>query len=229
MKNATAQSAVTTAPDYFHALDGIRVLLAIVIALYHTSWASNIAGLQLLKNGPVVVDIFFVLSGFIMFQLYSQSINNVSDGMSYMKKRVARIYPLHFVTLIMMLIYSCLLYAVHHFGIAELQPGEVMPFQSESESSFKAFIANLTLTNSMGVLDTLSYNTPAWSISVEFFAYIIFALMMIFCRPHKLWHFALIGIAIVVNCAVLSTIKPNLDFHYDLGIFRCLGGSIQVC
>jgi len=61
----------------------------------------------------------------------------------------------------------------------------------------------------MGVLDNLSYNTPAWSISVEFFAYIIFALMMIICRPHKLGHFALIGIAIIVNYAVLSTIKPN--------------------
>jgi len=131
----------TTAPDYFHALDGIRGLLAIVIALYHTPWASNIAGFQLLKNGPIVVDIFFVLSGFIMFQLYSQSINNISDGMFYMKKRFARIYPLHFVTLIMMLIYSCLLYAVHHFGFADLQSGEVMPFQPESGSSLKAFIA----------------------------------------------------------------------------------------
>ena len=43
-------------------------------------------------------------------------------------------------------------------------------------------------------------------------------------RPTKAWHFGVIAILIAVNYAVLSTLKPSMDFHYDLGFWRCLGG-----
>lgn len=211
-------------PEYFHALDGIRGILAVVIALYHTSWLSNIAGVRLLINGPIVVDFFFVLSGFIMFQLYSKKINTTHEGISYLKKRIARIYPLHLFTLITMTGYLFLIFLINYYGYAEINSGETLFFQSGSPHNLKSLFANLTLTQSIGILDNLSFNTPSWSISVEFFAYIFFALMMIFFRPNKAFHFVIIAVAIITNYAILSQIKPNLDFHYDLGIFRCLGG-----
>lgn len=63
-------------PVYFGALDGFRGLLAIMIAIYHTMWLSHFNNSDLFTTGPVLVDMFFVFSGFLMFTLYDGKISN---------------------------------------------------------------------------------------------------------------------------------------------------------
>ncbi len=212
------------APKYFGALDGFRGVLAIMIAIYHTIWPTHFNSSDLFTNGPVLVDMFFVFSGFLMFYLYGAKIKTRADGIGFIKRRFARIYPLHFFMLIVFTLYACARVVAHAIGIANYEPGEILPFQPGAVESFGGFISHLTLTHSMGVNDALTFNPPSWTVSVEFWAYFVFVAMLLWARPFKNWHFALIAAGIAVLYFWLSRIKPNMDFHYDYGFWRCLGG-----
>jgi len=211
-------------PVYFGALDGFRGLLAIMIAIYHTMWLSHFNNSDLFTNGPVLVDMFFVFSGFLMFTLYDGKIGSGAEAKSFMKRRIARIYPLHFFMLMVAVLYAFARIIAHFVGIATYTDGEILPFQAGAADTVWSFLSNLTLTHSMGVHDSLSYNMPSWTVSVEFWAYFVFIGMMMYMRPKKLWHFIVLSIVIGVNYWVLSGLKPDMDFHYDLGFWRCLGG-----
>jgi len=211
-------------PLYFGALDGFRGLLAVMIAVYHTMWLSHVNGTDLFTNGPVLVDMFFVFSGFLMFTLYDGKISDGEKARSFMKRRIARIYPLHFFMLMVALLYAFARILAHFVGLATYTPGEILPFQAGASDTIWTFLSNLTLTQSMGLHDSLSYNMPSWTVSVEFFAYFVFIGMMMWARPKKPWHFMLLSVLIGVNYYVLSRLKPDMDFHYDLGFWRCLGG-----
>ena len=195
-----------------------------MIAVYHTMWMSHANSSDLLTNGPVLVDIFFVFSGFLMFTLYDGRLNSGADGKAFIKRRIARIYPIHFVMLIVAFLYAFARLVAHWVGLATVTPGEILPFEAGAAETLQSFISNLTLTQSMGFHDHLSFNMPSWTVSVEFWTYFVFLGMMLWARPKKLWHFMVIAVLIGVNYFVLSRLKPDMDFHYDLGFWRCLGG-----
>lgn len=83
---------------------------------------------------------------------------------------------------------------------------------------------HLTLTHSIGLQDSLTFNYPSWTISVEFFTYIFFAALMLWARPSKVWHYGLLALGIAAIFSLLSALKPNMDITYDLGFLRCLAG-----
>lgn len=222
--NITTPQTRTTTPEYFHALDGVRGLLALLIAVYHTVWRSNLGQNSLLNNGPAVVDIFFVLSGFIMYRLYCDKLTNAEDALSYMKKRFARIYPLHLAMLLVMVVFASLRVVAHVIGIANYEQGEILPFGTGAAETMSSFFGHLTLTHSMGVFDQLSYNVPSWSISAEFFAYLTFAVTMVLFRPKKGSHILFICAGICLTYYSLAQVKPDLNINYDLGFVRCLAG-----
>lgn len=211
-------------PEYFGALDGFRGALAILIAIYHTIWLTHLDGLALLTNGAVLVDLFFVFSGFLMFGLYRGKLKSAGDAKTFIRRRLARIYPLHFFMLIAFTGFSCLRLVAHWVGISIHQEGEILPFMDGAAETVASFLSNLTLTQSMGLHDSLTYNPPAWTVSVEFWAYFVFLGMMMWAPPKKAWHFGLIAIMVASLYGWLSTQKPNMDFHYDLGFWRCLAG-----
>jgi len=211
-------------PQYFAALDGFRGVLALMIAVYHTMWLSTINSTELFNNGPILVDLFFVFSGFLMFYLYDGHINTGAQGKAFIKRRIARIYPIHFVMLMVAVLYAFARIVAHWLGFATLTPGEILPFQPGAAETWQSFAAHLTLTQSMGLHDQLSFNIPSWTVSVEFWTYFVFLGMMVWARPKKPIHFMVIAALIAVNYYVLSGLKPDMNFHYDLGFWRCLGG-----
>lgn len=221
---AAGRTQIRSQSDYYGALDGFRGVLALMVAIYHTIWLSGINSHDLLNNGPVLVDLFFVFSGFLMFRLYKGRLVNRASGLDFIKRRFARIYPLHFFMLMVFVLYQFARVISHKVGLSVVEPGEILPFQAGAAESLPSFLANLTLTQSMGILDSLSYNPPAWTVSVEFWAYFVFLAMMLIAPPSKPRHFAIITLLIVAIYATLSRLKPDMDFHYDLGFWRCLGG-----
>ncbi len=209
---------------YFVSLGGVRGIFAILIAIYHASWISNINSSDLLTNGTLMVDIFFVLSGFLMFRLYDGHLNSGGDGRNFIKRRFARVYPLQFFMLLVLFLYALARLVAQWVGVATYDVGEILPFEHGATETIQSFLSNLTLTQSMGFHDHLSYNMPSWSVSVEFWTYFVFLGVMLWARPKKAWHFSVIAILIGINYYVLSTLKPDINFHYDLGFWRCLGG-----
>ena len=222
---SSRSTQVTSSPKpYFQALDGFRGLFALFVAIHHTTWFSYSNYGSFINEAFVIIDLFFALSGFLMFYLYQNSLNEPSDVASFLKKRVARLYPLHLFMLFVFIGFSCARLLAHEFGLAVHEAGETLPFHKGASEGWMSVLHHLTLTHSIGLQDSLTFNYPSWTISVEFFTYIFFAALMLWARPSKVWHYGLLALGIAAIFSLLSALKPNMDITYDLGFLRCLAG-----
>ena len=210
--------------EYFGALDGFRGLLALTVAIYHTPWGSQLNATPFFNQGAVIIDLFFVFSGFLMFTLYGRSLKTSARAKSFLWRRFARLYPVHFVMTMVFLAFALVRLVAHKAGLATQNIGEILPFEVGSTETLYSLFTNLTLTQAMGLHDSLTFNPPAWTISVEFFAYFVFAAMLLWLPPKKLWHFAVIGAGVAGIYMFLASVKPDMNITYDYAFWRCLGG-----
>lgn len=149
----------------YPSLESLRGLAALMVALIHSSFVVA-AYPPLVEQASIFVDFFFILSGFVMALAYAEKIDQGLSFRTFTLLRFGRLYPLHLFMLLMWLPYILLKgYAHFEMGLG----GD--PFDKNSLSNF---FANLLLINGMGTTQTLSWNYPAWSISVEFFTYLVF-------------------------------------------------------
>jgi len=120
--------------------------------------------------GTVAVQFFFILSGFIFFMFYRIKIlEKTIDFKSFIFLRLTRLYPLHLLTLIIVLV-------IQFFYNQSYS--EYFIYKS---NNFENLIAHFFLIQEWGIIgETASYNGPSWSISVEFFLYITFFIISIF-------------------------------------------------
>lgn len=222
-KPAKVKAKLASRP-YFAALDGFRGVFAILIAVHHTNWFSYLNYRTFINDAFFMLDMFFAFSGFLMFTLYRTSLHSSQQAKSFIGKRFARLYPMHLFTFGLFFAFAIFRLWAHKEGLATHDPGEVLPFSPGAANNWWSALTNLTLTHSMGLNDSLSFNAPSWTISVEFFAYFVFAGMMLWAPPQKLWHFGLMGLGVTGAYMVLYHLKPNMDITYDYGFLRCLGG-----
>lgn len=115
-------------------------------------------------RGAWGVDVFFVLSGFVMMHVYESRFAGgvrLREAARFLGLRLGRIYPLHVAVLALMAV-----------GYASGRlPWDRHPFE------VGALVANLLLVHCWGFQDVLVWNRPSWSISAEWFAYLLFPLM----------------------------------------------------
>ncbi len=136
-----------------------RFIAALWIVFFHfgTTATTNINNpiiTRVVSNGFQAVSFFYVLSGFIMAYLYYSSfLDNQFQLFKFWKARFARIYPAYFVALLF-----CFLFYLYWGTDLRLVDSivELLCLQTWKCSSFPG------------------YNYPDWSISVEFFFYLIF-------------------------------------------------------
>lgn len=149
----------------FEALDAWRGICALLVALYHLSAAGYFFDFPIVRNGGAGVEFFFVLSGFVIAYAYR---NGVSAP-SFLLRRFGRLYPLHLFTLgVLVCIELAKLVALASLGVTAGSPA----FQGDS--SLPSLVANLLLANGLGFFDYYSWNGPSWSISTEFYTYLIY-------------------------------------------------------
>jgi peptidoglycan/LPS O-acetylase OafA/YrhL len=158
-------------------LDIARGLAAISIGIFHYKifYAHNLSiNTYILENQPyynyirlvydygwIAVQFFFLLSGFIFFKLYLKKIYEKKISFyNFAVLRISRLYPLHFITLIIVLLIYFLL--------------DNNNFQNPIRADLEHFIYNLFLIHEWGLSKFSSFNEPSWSISVELLMYLIF-------------------------------------------------------
>ena len=135
-------------------------MAAMAVVLFHVPFTlTRTVGWTVLPDGPLGVSFFFILSGFILSHVYGGTRFGVAN---FYRKRLARIYPLHVLTL--------LAWIVLFFG----QWGNSLPDRVNSG------IANVLLLHAFfsGPLFNLGYNAVSWSISVEAFFYLLFPILV---------------------------------------------------
>ena len=154
-------------PENLKPLTSMRFLAAFWVVMFHywpkldlgpaTGWTPG-----LVAQGYLGVELFFVLSGFILCHVYLAS---TADGSfrygPFLWARLARVYPLHLATLI----------GVGLLGLAAAVAGISI---DDSILSWASLPANLTLTQAWGLAPEAAWNHPSWSISAEWFAYLCF-------------------------------------------------------
>ncbi len=161
----TSRQRVTTPA---RTLTGIRALASWLVVVYHfreylpaakTSYISLAA-----DHGNLAVDLFFVLSGYVMSRSYGawfrQSLRP-SRYLVFLGLRLSRIYPLHAVVLLAFMTLEMALASRPQAG------GAGHPDWSYALLSFG-------LIQSWGLTHEAALNVPAWSVSTEWLAYLLF-------------------------------------------------------
>lgn len=185
------------AANRIHQLDGLRGLLAVFVALYHLQ--ASFPALQpfLLIQAPIflqgwyAVDVFFVMSGFVMLHVYGKTFANgvtLPLFLRFMWARVVRLYPVHLFALLVTLVLL----------LPMLIPHRELFLAWSGRYSLGAFLASLFMLQSPWV-DYRSWNYPAWSISAEWHAYVVFPLLVLMMRKCSVWmSWLLIGLGVAV-------------------------------
>lgn len=203
---------------YLHNLTALRGIAATLVALIHFHFF--IGPVMPYDNANVIdklylmVDLFFILSGFIMCYVYESNFNSGIKRKNYknfMVARFARIYPLHILTL-----FAEVCIFLFMLSVSKL---EFLPLPSQNMYNLSAIPTNLLFLHTMGFHDFVTWNSPSWSLGAEWWAYVLFPFLFIVFKKlnYKNWFIGL-GIALVGWIAiefVLSGLEPFMHFPPD--------------
>jgi peptidoglycan/LPS O-acetylase OafA/YrhL len=225
-------------PAYLSTLTPLRGIAALLVVIFHASLfigpliPADTSGL--IGTGWLWVDFFFVLSGFVLTHVYGHSFRERitwSSYRGYLLARFARVYPLHLATLLVAVALTLWLRSL---------AGELMPIV-QVMFDLKAVPASLLLVQSLHLFATPPLNTPSWSLSTEWWVYMLFPLLVrpLFRLSARGKGVALAGIA-VLYLTLIFYVAPRfgnlifagmgmhrgatLDLTADWGYFRCLAG-----
>ncbi|MCE9634831.1 MAG: acyltransferase [Planctomycetes bacterium] len=221
-----ASTPTPTPRDEIRALTGIRWFAAVWVLVYHAQqhgmsaalpglsawrWLQQAGGL-----GYLGVDLFFVLSGFVLTWTYADRLRSFSaaDYARYLAARLARIYPVHLFVLLLVTL------AVTGRSLGAWDgPWHGPGFRAHD------FALHLGLVHSWGFGSWLSWNQPAWSISAEWFAYLWFPFLCSWLvKVRSPWTTGILACAAVTAVAVIA---PQLAPRACLNVPQ-LGGLVRV-
>ena len=219
---------------YLTTLTPLRGIAALIVVVFHSNLMlmrfMPMSKPHVITAGWLWVDFFFVLSGFILSYVYGENFKgyiSVESYWTYIKARFARVYPLHFCTMIWCLICATVIIqkaeGIHPFFRDMLNPMSAIP------STF--------LMQSLGFYISAPLNTPSWSLSTEWWMYMIFPLLVPLFNGVKLFgkiltFVGIAGIFLLVKYylgPVHSPFpggSPSLNVIADFGIFRCAAGFL---
>ena len=198
-------------------LESLRGLAALLVVFYHIPKWNPMLNVGIVNNAYLMVELFFVLSGFVIFNAYAGKITSRKDLLRFQLLRFGRLYPVHLLFLLAFLAIE----TVKYFADARLGVNvhNSRPF---GENDFGAFVKNIFLVQSVLPDQPVTFNYPAWSISVEFYTYLVFGLVMLFLGKAKHTFFALI--------ATTSFVLLGMGWTFGSeNMLRCLGGFFLGC
>ncbi|WP_081604443.1 acyltransferase family protein [Pseudoalteromonas ruthenica] len=200
----------------FKSLDAFRGIAALMVVLFHSPFFSHDKPL-LFTKADIFVDFFFILSGFVITHAYMARLQAGYSLKRYMQARLARLYPLHLIVLLLWLLYAGARYAIGlHINI------DNSPFFMQND--LHALTTHLALVNAHGLDNHLSWNAPAWSIGAEFSCYVVFAVLTI-CLPKHMNKITFVVTLLVLCYFVIYITKPHTLLRtFDMGFVRALGG-----
>src|SRR5579871_70722 len=150
------------------------------------------------RSFSLLVDMFFTVSGVVIAFVYFAQVTDTQSYFSFLRKRIARLGPLHWLTLA---IFVAIGLAGHFFHIQMNHPELYNP---------QCFPSNLLFLNSVGFCPYLSFNGLSWSISAEMLMYV--------CVPILFWimrrHMAGAGLIAAIAWLALTFIPGTLWYKW---------------
>ena len=175
------------AAQQLSALTGVRGLLCLwvwflhigLIGAEHFAWDLDARfgsiAVDIMMHGYLAVDMFFILSGFVLLHVYQDRLHSWKQRCQFWRARFARVYPLHLVTLSVVLAayFGGLIPGVPVFP--PLESGALVP----DNQLLPSFLKNLLLVQSWNWWPHATWMGVAWSISAEAFMYLCFPLVLL--------------------------------------------------
>lgn len=151
----------------FYVLDAFRGLSALLVFLYHMPEHSFLTKNSFVVNSGFFVDLFFILSGFVIYHNYKDKDFNYNYSKYFIRRRFNRLVPLHIYTLLILVLLEVIkLLTLSYIDYTDL------PFTTHN---FSNLLPQLFLLNSTPFFTGFQWNGPNWSVSAEVISYIIFA------------------------------------------------------
>lgn len=207
-KHLTTEMSSSLNEQYRPDIDGLRAIAVLAVVLHHAfpSW---------FKGGFVGVDIFFVISGYLISSIIFQQLQrNTFRFSDFYARRIRRIFP----ALILVL------GAVLGFGWWWLTPSDYRLLAGHTIAG-SAFVANFVFWNEAGYFDAASTTKVLlhlWSLAIEEQFYLIWPLVLYALHRWR-WHalraiFVLLLFSFAVNMAWVKG-QPEAAFYNPLARF----------
>ncbi|MGR5258702.1 acyltransferase family protein [Vibrio astriarenae] len=202
----------------FEVLDSFRGISAICVVVFHLHFVGSFTEWSFFRGSYLFVEFFFVLSGFVLAHGYG-----MKEGLKftpYIKARFYRIYPLHLTMLVVMFGFEIAKLLAHEFAGITFND---IPFTGSNHPI--QLIPDLLLIQSwFPATANGSFNYPAWSISIEFYLYIILFVTISLCKQQRTLLWASISLATLA----LLTLFPQSPHRVPLTGLTCFFGGASI-
>ncbi len=207
---------------------GLRGFLALLVTALHLNIdlvfpAFKERGVSNWFNGALCVDIFFILSGFILCLMYDEKLSP-KTARNYVVARVARIFPLHTVCLLVVF----LMYLV----------GSKLGLDIGKDYKGSDFFSQLFLIHEWFPLSVDQWIKTSWSVSFEWLAYLLCFPVFVFlsrrCKLSDISNNSLISLSIISGAVCFLTYIAHYEFSLSrttglIGVVRCFSGFLSGC
>ena len=199
------------------ALTGVRGIAALWVVMLHASprfyQGTGFADVALFEMAWFGVDIFFMLSGFILAHVHFRDFETFTWRATgeFIYLRISRIYAVHLFSLAVVV------------GFFFLTVALGKPMYDRPRFSLELFVANLFLVQSWGWADNDSWNILAWSISTEWLMYLLFPVIAFVLSRLRCGVGAIVcaGLSLLAVVAVLRMLGLDGTFTtYRFGAIR---------
>ena len=184
---------------YRREIDGLRALAVLPVILFH-------AGFQAFSGGFVGVDVFFVISGYLITSIIlKEKQEGTFTLLGFYERRARRILPALFLVM-----FACL-----PFAWWCLLPADMKSF-SQSVAAVSVFSSNILFWHDIGYFNIEAELKPflhTWSLAVEEQYYLLFPIFLLLTwRLGKRWIIGLLTVVAVISLAVAQW--GSLDRQY---------------
>jgi len=197
------------------SLTGIRACAALWVIIYHLNLNfPQYTGVSFIDKGYLGVDMFFILSGFIISYVHQSEFLQFPSPktLRFLILRCARILPVHYLMLFTYALFFLTKTLILH------QPSDHL-----EQNTLFDFCCHLVNIQAWGLSDHNSWNAPAWSVSAEWFAYLMFPLITPVVGKIKNWgaNLAIIAAGFAFLAGFSSILHlPTLDWTFQYALVR---------
>ena len=235
---------MSTRPVEIKALAGARAFPPLILVLFHFCEGHGYRGIDQpicrtstfdyfftcakwfdlpVSHGYLWVEFFFALSGFILVHVYGSRVRDFWKGkafLPFLQARLARLYPIHLVTLLSILVLIITLNQLSYMG------GYLSIYHQPwaPVNTWPSFIASLFLVQGWNMFPWLTWNGASWFVSVEFLLCLLFPLYLLLSRGRWWMGVAMVGFGISWLTLLALNSHHGIDITYHDGIYRGMAG-----